>query len=149
LVRSGHIDLMLWSGAWRATVDKFVAQCVPADVPLFAAWCRDEALVDDECPDWRAGADPTLPKRNIAVIKDLALVFAKYPQYGEHNTLIVDDSAVKTRRYPRNALIVPKNDEATIKRIVDVIQHHMVNGKDAPHIHNTLRSVAVNTPKRE
>lgn len=115
LVRNGDIDIALWSGAWRNTVDSFVSQCVPNDITLLASWCRDEAIEDTEFPDIRPPQN-----RNIAIIKDLDIMWNKFPQYNRTNTIIFDDSEKKVRRQKNNAWIVPKNSN-DLGPILDII----------------------------
>jgi hypothetical protein len=138
------VDVLLWSGAWRATVDAFVDQCVPDSMRarLLGAWCNTDAIEDTERPSFKATRDGAM--RNVAVLKDLELVWRRFPQYNERNTIIVDDSVDKTRRQAANAWIVSTSRPiSAIDEIIALVRCFgaCANDADVRHFLSRVRAM--------
>ncbi|KAL7750654.1 hypothetical protein RI367_003996 [Sorochytrium milnesiophthora] len=90
-----HLDYAVWTSAGARNAEAMVSLAFPTDLRdrLLFVWHRDQC---DEVPGtaW-------------ATYKNASRIFKLYPQYGPHNTLIIDDSIHKLSKHPRNALIIP------------------------------------------
>jgi hypothetical protein len=114
-IRRNKIQTMLWSAAYRNTIDAFVEQCVPKDIQFKDIFCWDNCLEDHEFPKMSNG-------KNIARIKNLEDVWRMYPEFNESNTVIFDDTFTKVRFYPDNAIILcGETLEENVNQIMDTL----------------------------
>lgn len=106
-----NFKVMVWSSAKPDNVKALVSQSLDNSLKsqLVAQWARDSF-----------GLSPTNYSQNVQVYKNLKLVWSRdviqqhHPEYasggrfGQHNTVLVDDSALKANAQPFNLLEIPE-----------------------------------------
>lgn len=106
-----NFSVMVWSSAKPENVKSLVMQSLDKDLQskLVARWARDSF-----------GLSPTNYGLNVQVYKNLKLVWSRdviqqyHPEYaagkrfGQHNTVLIDDSALKANAQPHNLLEIPE-----------------------------------------
>ena len=106
-----NYSVMVWSSAKPDNVKSLVMQSLDNHLQskLVARWARDSF-----------GLSPANYNQNVQVYKNLKLVWSRdviqqhHPQYtkgqrfGQHNTVLIDDSAIKAAAQPHNLLEVPE-----------------------------------------
>ena len=106
-----NFKVMVWSSARPDTVKSLVSQALDNDLrsKLVAQWARDSF-----------GLSPTNYQQNVQVYKNLKLVWSRsqiqsfHPDYeagsrfGQHNTVLIDDSSIKASAQPHNLLEIPE-----------------------------------------
>jgi hypothetical protein len=106
-----NFKVMVWSSARPDNVKSLVSQALDNDLKskLVAQWARDSF-----------GLSPTNYQQNVQVYKNLKLVWSRsqiqsyHPDYeagsrfGQHNTVLIDDSAIKASAQPHNLLEIPE-----------------------------------------
>jgi hypothetical protein len=106
-----NFKVMVWSSAKPATVKSLVEQSLDKDLKgmLIATWARDTF-----------GLSATNFSQNVQVYKNLRLIWSRdqiqqhHPGYeagmrfGQHNTVLIDDSALKASAQPHNLLEIPE-----------------------------------------
>ena len=106
-----NFKVMVWSSAKPDNVKALVHQALDNDLrsKLIAHWARDSF-----------GLSPTNYQQNVQVYKNLRLVWSRdqiqqhHPDYatggrfGQHNTVLIDDSAIKASAQPHNLLEIPE-----------------------------------------
>ncbi|KAF1831994.1 hypothetical protein BDW02DRAFT_571482 [Decorospora gaudefroyi] len=106
-----NFKVMVWSSAKPDNVKSLVSQSLEDDLraKLVAQWARDSF-----------GLSPTNYQQNVQVYKNLKLVWSRnqiqsyHPDYntggrfGQHNTVLIDDSAIKASAQPHNLLEIPE-----------------------------------------
>jgi hypothetical protein len=105
-----NFKVMVWSSAKPDNVKSLVSQALDNDLrsKLVAQWARDSF-----------GLSPTNYQQNVQVYKNLKLVWSRsqiqsyHPDYeaggrfGQHNTVLIDDSSIKASAQPHNLLEIP------------------------------------------
>ncbi|RYO48544.1 hypothetical protein AA0116_g12472 [Alternaria tenuissima] len=107
-----NFKVMVWSSARPDNVKALVNQALDNDLrsKLVAQWARDSF-----------GLSPTNYQQNVQVYKNLKLVWSRsqiqsfHPDYeagtgkfGQHNTVLIDDSSLKASAQPHNLLEIPE-----------------------------------------
>lgn len=106
-----NFKVMVWSSAKPDNVKALVNKALDNDLrsKLVAQWARDSF-----------GLSPTNYQQNVQVYKNLRLVWSRdviqqhHPEYaagerfGQHNTVLIDDSALKANAQPHNLLEIPE-----------------------------------------
>ncbi|KAI4682867.1 hypothetical protein J4E81_009490 [Alternaria sp. BMP 2799] len=106
-----NFKVMVWSSARPDNVKSLVSQALDNDLrsKLVAQWARDSF-----------GLSPTNYQQNVQVYKNLKLVWSRsqiqsfHPDYeagsrfGQHNTVLIDDSSLKASAQPHNLLEIPE-----------------------------------------
>jgi hypothetical protein len=106
-----NFKVMVWSSARPDNVKALVNQALDNDLrsKLIAQWARDSF-----------GLSPTNYQQNVQVYKNLKLIWSRsqiqsyHPDYetggrfGQHNTVLIDDSALKASAQPYNLLEIPE-----------------------------------------
>ncbi|KAJ4369991.1 hypothetical protein N0V83_005755 [Neocucurbitaria cava] len=106
-----NFSVMVWSSARPDNVKSLVTQSLDKELQskLVARWARDSF-----------GLSPTNYNQNVQVYKNLKLVWSRdviqqhHPEYeagkrfGQHNTVLIDDSAIKASAQPHNLLEIPE-----------------------------------------
>jgi len=106
-----HFKVMVWSSAKPDNVKSLVSKALDNDLrsKLVAQWGRDSF-----------GLSPANYVQNVQVYKNLKLVWSRsqiqsyHPDYetggrfGQHNTVLIDDSAIKANAQPHNLLEIPE-----------------------------------------
>ncbi|KAF1844510.1 HAD-like protein [Cucurbitaria berberidis CBS 394.84] len=106
-----NFSVMVWSSAKPDNVKSLVTQSLDKDLQskLVARWARDSF-----------GLSPTNYTQNVQVYKNLRLIWSRdviqqhHPEYaagkrfGQHNTVLIDDSAIKASAQPHNLLEIPE-----------------------------------------
>ncbi|KAH7073954.1 HAD-like domain-containing protein [Paraphoma chrysanthemicola] len=106
-----NFKVMVWSSAKPANVKSLVEQSLDKDLRsiLVATWARDTF-----------GLSATNFNQNVQVYKNLRLIWSRdqiqqhHPKYeagerfGQHNTVLIDDSALKASAQPHNLLEIPE-----------------------------------------
>ncbi|KAF2128727.1 HAD-like protein [Dothidotthia symphoricarpi CBS 119687] len=105
-----NFHVMVWSSARPHNVDSLVTQCLDTELRsmLVAIWARDSFSLSEHHYNM-----------NVQVYKNLDLVWnsiiqQKHPYYavgqrfGQHNTVLIDDSSLKANAQPHNLLEVPE-----------------------------------------
>jgi hypothetical protein len=106
-----NFKVMVWSSAKPDNVKSLVNQALDNDLrsKLVAQWARDSF-----------GLSPTNYQQNVQVYKNLKLVWSRsqiqsyHPDYeaggrfGQHNTVLIDDSSIKASAQPHNLLEIPE-----------------------------------------
>jgi hypothetical protein len=106
-----NFKVMVWSSAKPDNVKSLVSQALDNDLrsQLVAQWARDSF-----------GLSPTNYQQNVQVYKNLKLVWSRnqiqsfHPNYetggrfGQHNTILIDDSSIKASAQPFNLLEIPE-----------------------------------------
>jgi hypothetical protein len=106
-----NFKVMVWSSAKPDNVKSLVSQALDNDLrsKLVAQWARDSF-----------GLSPTNYQQNVQVYKNLKLVWSRsqiqsyHPDYetggrfGQHNTVLIDDSSIKASAQPHNLLEIPE-----------------------------------------
>ena len=119
LSRENKIDILLWSSAFPETLNEFVKQIVPNDIKLIDIFSKTECEEDKEYKNMKTGNHGQF---NIATIKNLNVVWNKFPQYNARNTVIFDDSIMKIRKNIQNSYLLHSQDlETNINTICNVI----------------------------
>jgi hypothetical protein len=116
---------MVWSSAKPATVKSLVDQSLDKDLRsmLVASWARDTF-----------GLSATNFNQNVQVYKNLRLIWSRdqiqqhHPDYeaggrfGQHNTVLIDDSALKASAQPHNLLEIPEFEATPEQMAGDVLR---------------------------
>lgn len=106
-----NFKVMVWSSARPDNVKSLVNQALDNDLrsKLVAQWARDSF-----------GLSPANYQQNVQVYKNLKLVWSRsqiqsyHPDYeaggrfGQHNTVLIDDSSIKASAQPYNLLEIPE-----------------------------------------
>ncbi|KAL6705197.1 hypothetical protein ACN47E_007157 [Coniothyrium glycines] len=106
-----NFKVMVWSSAKPDNVKSLVSQSLENGLrsQLVAQWARDSF-----------GLSPTNYGQNVQVYKNLKLVWSRdviqqhHPEYasggrfGQHNTVLIDDSVLKANAQPSNLLEIPE-----------------------------------------
>ncbi|CAO2648632.1 Nn.00g078990.m01.CDS01 [Neocucurbitaria sp. VM-36] len=106
-----NFSVMVWSSAKPDNVKSLVMQSLDKDLQsrLVARWARDSF-----------GLSPTNYNQNVQVYKNLKLVWSRdviqqhHPEYaagkrfGQHNTVLIDDTVIKASAQPHNLLEIPE-----------------------------------------
>jgi hypothetical protein len=106
-----NFKVMVWSSARPANVKALVDQALDKDLKdmMVAIWARDTF-----------GLSSANFNQNVQVYKNLRLIWSRdqiqqhHPQYeagerfGQHNTVLIDDSALKASAQPHNLLEIPE-----------------------------------------
>ncbi|EUC36303.1 hypothetical protein COCCADRAFT_88607 [Bipolaris zeicola 26-R-13] len=106
-----NFKVMVWSSARPDNVKALVNQALDNDLrsKLVAQWARDSF-----------GLSPANYQQNVQVYKNLKLVWSRsqiqsyHPDYdaggrfGQHNTVLIDDSSIKASAQPYNLLEIPE-----------------------------------------
>jgi hypothetical protein len=106
-----NFKVMVWSSAKPANVKALVEKALDKDLKsmLVATWARDTF-----------GLSATNFSQNVQVYKNLRLIWSRdqiqqhHPEYesgqrfGQHNTVLIDDSALKASAQPHNLLEIPE-----------------------------------------
>lgn len=106
-----NFKVMVWSSAQPTNVKSLVEQAVDKDLRsmLVDIWARDTF-----------GLSPKNYSQNVQVYKNLKLIWSRdviqqhHPKYavgerfGQHNTILIDDSALKASAQPYNLLQIPE-----------------------------------------
>lgn len=106
-----HFKVMVWSSAKPDNVKSLVSQALDNNMrtQLVDKWARDSF-----------GLSPTNYAQNVQVYKNLKLVWSRstiqqhHPHYeagerfGQHNTVLIDDSLLKANAQPHNLLEIPE-----------------------------------------
>ncbi|EUC44181.1 hypothetical protein COCMIDRAFT_98974 [Bipolaris oryzae ATCC 44560] len=106
-----NFKVMVWSSARPDNVKALVNQALDNDFrsKLVAQWARDSF-----------GLSPANYQQNVQVYKNLKLVWSRsqiqsyHPDYeaggrfGQHNTVLIDDSSLKANAQPYNLLEIPE-----------------------------------------
>ncbi|KAL6154327.1 hypothetical protein ACJBU6_07593 [Exserohilum turcicum] len=106
-----NFKVMVWSSARPDNVKSLVNQALENDLrsKLVAQWARDSF-----------GLSPTNYQQNVQVYKNLKLVWSRsqiqsfHPEYetggrfGQHNTVLIDDTSIKACAQPHNLLEIPE-----------------------------------------
>jgi hypothetical protein len=98
-----NFNVMVWSSGKPHTVERVINIFFGEHrKQLVATWARDKFGLTDEQYN-----------SNYPTIKDLSKVWADFPKYGAHNTILIDDSPEKAEKQPNNLVcastFVPKN----------------------------------------
>jgi NLI interacting factor-like phosphatase len=96
-----HFCLAIWTSAKPKTAKKLVDLLIPKSIKdrLLFVWSQGHCFVDETPSD-------TESKETI-FIKDLDLVWQKFPIWNQRNTILMDDSPEKCVRWKGNALHPP------------------------------------------
>jgi len=106
-----HFKVMVWSSAKPENVKSLVSQALDHSMKaqLVDKWARDSF-----------GLSPTNYGQNVQVYKNLKLVWSRssiqqhHPEcdaggrFGQHNTVLIDDSKLKANAQPYNLLQIPE-----------------------------------------
>jgi hypothetical protein len=106
-----NFKVMVWSSAKPDNVKSLVSQALDNDLrsKLVAQWARDSF-----------GLSPTNYQQNVQVYKNLKLVWSRNQiqsyhsnyetgeRFGQHNTVLIDDSSIKASAQPHNLLEIPE-----------------------------------------
>lgn len=105
-----NFNVMVWSSARPHNVDSLVGQCLDKELRsrLVAEWARDSFGLSSEHYNL-----------NVQVYKNLDLVwnsdiqqkhacYATGQRFGQHNTVLIDDSFLKANAQPHNLLEIPE-----------------------------------------
>ncbi|KAK1912212.1 hypothetical protein P3342_009812 [Pyrenophora teres f. teres] len=106
-----NFKVMVWSSAKPENVKSLVSQALDNDLrsKLVEVWGRDSF-----------GLSPSHYAKNVQVYKNLKLVWSRSQiqsfhsdyetggRFGQHNTVLIDDSAIKASAQPHNLLEIPE-----------------------------------------
>jgi hypothetical protein len=120
-----NFKVMVWSSARPANVKALVDQALDKELRsmLVAVWARDTF-----------GLSATNFSQNVQVYKNLRLIWSRdqiqqhHPQYaasqryGQHNTVLIDDSALKANAQPFNLLEIPEFEATPEQMQGDVLR---------------------------
>jgi hypothetical protein len=120
-----NFKVMVWSSAKPANVKSLVEQSLDKDLRsmLVATWARDTF-----------GLSATNFNQNVQVYKNLRLIWSRdqiqqhHPEYkagqrfGQHNTVLIDDSALKASAQPHNLLEIPEFEATPEQMEGDVLR---------------------------
>jgi hypothetical protein len=120
-----NFKVMVWSSAKPANVKALVEQALDKDLRsmLVASWARDTF-----------GLSATNFNQNVQVYKNLRLIWSRdqiqqhHPEYeagkrfGQHNTVLIDDSALKASAQPHNLLEIPEFEATPEQMEGDVLR---------------------------
>jgi hypothetical protein len=120
-----NFKVMVWSSAKPANVKALVDQSLDKDLrsKLVATWARDTF-----------GLSATNFNQNVQVYKNLRLIWSRdqiqqhHPEYkagqrfGQHNTVLIDDSALKASAQPHNLLEIPEFEATPEQMEGDVLR---------------------------
>lgn len=120
-----HFKVMVWSSARPENVKDLVKQFVkPEYQPLLVAELARDAF----------GLPPNDYLANVQVYKNLQIVWRKeeiqqhHPEYvtggtfGQHNTILIDDTVLKANAQPHNLLLIPEFKGESVEMTGDVLQ---------------------------
>jgi hypothetical protein len=96
-----HFCLAIWTSAKAKTAKKLVDLLIPKLIKdrLLFVWSQGHCLVDES---------PSTPKsKETSCVKDLELVWQKFPLWNRYNTILIDDTPEKCTRWKENALHPP------------------------------------------
>lgn len=120
-----NFKVMVWSSAKPANVKALVEQALDKDIrsKLVAQWGRDTF-----------GLSAANFNQNVQVYKNLRLIWSRdqiqqnHPEYesggrfGQHNTVLIDDSALKASAQPHNLLEIPEFEATPEQMEGDVLR---------------------------
>lgn len=120
-----NFKVMVWSSAKPENVKSLVEQSLDKDLRsmLVATWARDTF-----------GLSAKYYSQNVQVYKNLRLVWSRdqiqqhHPKYeagerfGQHNTVLIDDSAIKASAQPHNLLEIPEFEATPEQMAGDVLR---------------------------
>jgi hypothetical protein len=120
-----NFKVMVWSSAKPPNVKSLVEQALEKDLRsmLVATWARDTF-----------GLSATNFNQNVQVYKNLRLIWSRdqiqqhHPEYkagkrfGQHNTVLIDDSALKASAQPHNLLEIPEFEATPEQMEGDVLR---------------------------
>ncbi|KAH8701205.1 NLI interacting factor-like phosphatase-domain-containing protein [Phaeosphaeriaceae sp. PMI808] len=120
-----NFKVMVWSSARPVNVKSLVEQSLGKDLraKLVATWARDTF-----------GLSATNFNQNVQVYKNLKLIWSRdqiqqhHPEYaagkrfGQHNTVLIDDSALKANAQPYNLLEIPEFEATPEQMEGDVLR---------------------------
>lgn len=120
-----NFKVMVWSSARPANVKALVDQALEKDLKdmMVATWARDTF-----------GLSSANFNQNVQVYKNLRLIWSRdqiqqhHPQYeagqrfGQHNTVLIDDSALKASAQPHNLLEIPDFEATPEQMAGDVLR---------------------------
>jgi hypothetical protein len=120
-----NFKVMVWSSAKPVNVKSLVEQSLDKDLrsKLVDTWARDTF-----------GLSATNYNQNVQVYKNLKLVWSRdqiqqhHPEYdagkrfGQHNTVLIDDTALKASAQPHNLLEIPEFDAKPEQMEQDVLR---------------------------
>jgi hypothetical protein len=120
-----NFKVMVWSSARPPNVKALVEQALEKDLRsmLVASWARDTF-----------GLSATNFNQNVQVYKNLRLIWSRdqiqqhHPEYaagqrfGQHNTVLIDDSALKASAQPHNLLEIPEFEATPEQMEGDVLR---------------------------
>lgn len=120
-----NFKVMVWSSARPVNVKALVEQALDKDLrsKLVATWARDTF-----------GLSATNFNQNVQVYKNLRLIWSRdqiqqhHPEYasgerfGQHNTVLIDDSALKASAQPHNLLEIPEFEATPEQMEGDVLR---------------------------
>ncbi|KAJ6482488.1 hypothetical protein C8R45DRAFT_904708 [Mycena sanguinolenta] len=90
------LDAMVWSSAQPQSVADMLNHCLGQQQREFLAiWARDTM-----------GLTPELYNKKTPTTKDLAKIWAAFPEHSQQTTLLLDDSARKAHLHPYNHVCV-------------------------------------------
>lgn len=94
-----HFAVILWSSAQRNNIEPCLRAVLPEQMTaIHGLWCQDMCE--------RRGQHPTQAKPLI--MKPLQRIWDMYPQFGPHNTVILDDDAAKVACNPADTAVHPR-----------------------------------------
>eukprot|EP00743_Colponemidia_sp_Colp-15_P010884 GILK01012055.1.p1 GENE.GILK01012055.1~~GILK01012055.1.p1 ORF type:complete len:266 (-),score=23.88 GILK01012055.1:170-943(-) len=94
----GQFDVAVWSSAMTQNTQPMID---------FVFGVHREHLLFDYHREHTV-PDRSRHAKTYATLKDLQSVWAKYPQYGPTNTVLIDDSPSKAAKQPNNHILVPE-----------------------------------------
>jgi NLI interacting factor-like phosphatase len=96
-----HFCLAVWTSAKPKTAKKLVDLLIPKSIKdrLLFVWSQGQCLVDE--------SPSNSESKETIFIKDLDLVWQKFPLWNQYNTILMDDSPEKCARWKENALHPP------------------------------------------
>ncbi|KAH5036492.1 hypothetical protein HBI74_051820 [Parastagonospora nodorum] len=120
-----NFKVMVWSSARPANVKALVDKALDKDLKdmMVATWARDTF-----------GLSAANFNQNVQVYKNLRLIWSRdqiqqhHPQYeagqrfGQHNTVLIDDSALKASAQPHNLLEIPEFEATPEQMEGDVLR---------------------------
>jgi len=96
-----NFEVVIWSTVKSENILPLINILLGDDSSLLAGlYCNDHCT--------RTGIFPFKKKNKEMLLKDLSIVWKDFNgKYGEHNTLLIDDSTYKTYLNPKNTAIFP------------------------------------------
>ncbi|KAJ7916741.1 hypothetical protein B0H13DRAFT_1996905 [Mycena leptocephala] len=104
------LDTLVWSSAQPPSVADMVYHCFGLQQRKFLAiWARDTM-----------GLPPALYHKKNQTTKDLAKLWAVFPEHSQRTTLLLDDSALKAHLHPHNHVCVREYVHETRRHDLEV-----------------------------